>query len=246
MAPDTMAGHAVTEHTAGQHPTGEDPWSAGLTGPQRAFPVWDGAPGYEFEGRRSANRSMPVSSAWPRDEQGTPLSDRAAPLSDRAARWDDLAAGWGDQAGRWDEQAARWGEQAAYWDEQPGFEFDVGARTADPSGPPGRRPGPPPRPGGARAEWAGLLRSFLPEPVKRNWFAEFRSALHFRGAGTRVIIPIVTMMVFGAAVAVIAGANSSDAGPAPPPAALGFPPPWPATRSPRRPTAAASARRSAG
>ena len=40
----------------------------------------------------------------------------------------------------------------------------------------------------------------------------------------RVIIPIVAMMVFGVAVAVIAGANSSPNGPAPPPAALGFPP----------------------
>ena len=40
----------------------------------------------------------------------------------------------------------------------------------------------------------------------------------------RVIIPIVAMMVFGVAVAVIAGANNSPNGPAPPPAALGFPP----------------------
>ena len=40
----------------------------------------------------------------------------------------------------------------------------------------------------------------------------------------RVIIPIVAMMVFGVAVAVIAGANSSSNGSAPPPAALGFPP----------------------
>jgi len=91
----------------------------------------------------------------------------------------------------------------------PGFEFDAHA---------------PEKPR-ARAEWAGLLRSFLPEPVRRNWFAEFRSALHFRGVGTRVIIPIVAMMVFGVAVVVIAGANgSSPPGPAPPPAALGFPP----------------------
>ncbi len=39
-----------------------------------------------------------------------------------------------------------------------------------------------------------------------------------------MIIPIVSMMVFGVAVAVIAGANDSHDGPAPPPAALGFPP----------------------
>ena len=113
----------------------------------------------------------------------------------------------------------------------PGFEFDAHTQTAGrrgpaPPGPPGpRRPAPArPAPPGARTEWAGLLRSFLPKPVKRNWFTEFRSALHFRGAGTRVIIPIVAMMVFGIAVVVIAGAGGSHGGPAPPPAALGFPP----------------------
>jgi len=115
------------------------------------------------------------------------------------------------------------------WDDQPapGFEFDATPPTADPgqARPRQVRPGqarPGPRDSGA--EWVRLLRSFLPEPVKRNWFAEFRSALHFRGAGVRVIIPIVAMMVFGVAVAVIAGANSSSNGSAPPPAALGFPP----------------------
>jgi hypothetical protein len=115
-------------------------------------------------------------------------------------------------------------------DEQarPGFEFDPQARTADPYGPGPFEPSGPapvrPAPREARGEWVRLLRSFLPEPVSRNWFAEFRSALHFRGAATRVVIPIVAMMVFGVAVAVIAGANGSHAGPAPPPAALGFPP----------------------
>jgi hypothetical protein len=137
--------------------------------------------------------------------------------------WDDQPA-WDDQPG-WDDQPA------------PGFEFDATAPTADPgqaylrqahSGQayPGQaHPGQArPRPRDSGAEWVRLLRSFLPEPVKRNWFAEFRSALHFRGAGVRVIIPIVAMMVFGVAVAVIAGANSSPNGSAPPPAALGFPP----------------------
>ena len=129
------------------------------------------------------------------------------------------------------------------WDEQaaPGFEFDAAAQTAD-SAP--ARPGPR----DARAEWARLLRSFLPEPVKRNWFAEFRSALHFRGAGVRVIIPILAMMVFGVAVAVIAGANGQPRrpGPAAGRASASRPPPWPATRSPRPPAGGASARRSAG
>src|SRR5580704_2210415 len=38
---------------------GEESWSCGLTGPQRTFPVWDGVPGYEFEGRRAAPRPPP-------------------------------------------------------------------------------------------------------------------------------------------------------------------------------------------
>ena len=115
----------------------------------------------------------------------------------------------------------------------PGFEFDahaaiVSPMSSDPVGPvrPALVRATPvrPAPHGARAEWVRLVRSFLPEPVKRNWFTEFRSALHFRGAGTRVIIPILAMMVFGVAVVVAVGANGSHAGPAPPPAALGFPP----------------------
>jgi hypothetical protein len=106
----------------------------------------------------------------------------------------------------------------------PGFEFDARAATGSDPFSPGRPARARPAPRGARTEWVRLLRSFLPEPVRRNWFAEFRSALHFRGAGTRVIIPIVAMMVFGVAVVVIAGAGGSHAGPAPPPAALGFPP----------------------
>src|ERR1700722_5007644 len=38
---------------------GEESWSSGLTGPQRVFPAWDGVPGYEFEGRRTAQRPQP-------------------------------------------------------------------------------------------------------------------------------------------------------------------------------------------
>ena len=40
----------------------------------------------------------------------------------------------------------------------------------------------------------------------------------------RVGVPILAMIVFGVAVVVIAGANSGNAGPAPPATALGFPP----------------------
>ena len=122
----------------------------------------------------------------------------------------------------------------------PGFEFDSPVRSGAPPGPHPRRPGPQPGPrpgarpgphplrpaaGEARAEWSRLLRSFLPAPVKRNWFAEFRSALQFRGVWPRVIAPILAMIVFGVAVVVIANANhDGGAGSTPPPVALGFPP----------------------
>ena len=104
------------------------------------------------------------------------------------------------------------------------------------SGPAGHRPAVL---RGARREWARLLRSFLPEPAKRHWFSGFRSALRFRGPGVRVVVPIMTMIVVGIAVVVIAGANSGHSGPAPPPASLGFPP---ATLAGSQFTAAASGR----
>jgi hypothetical protein len=78
--------------------------------------------------------------------------------------------------------------------------------------------------GAAGAEWARLLRSFLPEPAKRSWFSEFRSALRFRGLTLRVLVPTLAMIVFGVSVVVIAGANSGSSGPAPAPNTLGFPP----------------------
>jgi hypothetical protein len=122
----------------------------------------------------------------------------------------------------------------------PGFEF--GKLSAPGSGfPPSAHPsGPlprtiPGRPSGRRAdgaeagraagaEWAGLLRSLLPQPAKRRWSREFVNGLEFRGWGIRVAIPILAMVVFGVAVVVIAGANSGHAGPAPSAASLGFPP----------------------
>ena len=111
---------------------------------------------------------------------------------------------------------------------QPGF-----PPSAHPSGP---LPGPiPGRPSGRRAdgpgagraagaEWAGLLRSLLPQPARRRWSREFVNGLEFRGWGIRVAIPILAMVVFGVAVVVIAGANSGHAGPTPSAASLGFPP----------------------
>jgi hypothetical protein len=197
---------------ATEEPADEDHWATGLTTPQRTFPVWDGVPGYEFESRRSAPHPPaahgrtasrgPGPVGGPREFRYTPTVSQPMPVPPLA--WPR------------DEQA------------RPGFEFDPQARTADPYGPDPFEPPSPaparPAPREARGEWVRLLRSFLPEPVKRNWFAEFRSALHFRGAATRVVIPILAMMVFGVAVVVIAGANRSHAGPAPPPVALGFPP----------------------
>jgi hypothetical protein len=110
-------------------------------------------------------------------------------------------------------------------------------RPAGPPAPP-RRPRPPfggPRPPRNRqreerqarvagAEWARLLGSLLPPPVKRRWSREFLAGLQFRGWGIRVAIAILAMVVFGVAVVVIAGANSGNAGPTPPAASLGYPP----------------------
>ncbi len=124
-----------------------------------------------------------------------------------------------------------------------GFEFGgtppPGAAFAPPSRPP-RPPAPSsPPPGPAGAEWARLLRSLLPQPVKRRWSREFLAGLEFRGWGIKVAIPILAMVVFGVAVVVIADANSGHAGPAPSAASLGFPP---ATLAGHDFTAAASAR----
>jgi hypothetical protein len=76
----------------------------------------------------------------------------------------------------------------------------------------------------AGTEWATLVRSFLPPPAKRNWSAEFRAGLHFRGWVTRVGIPILAVVVLIGAVVVISGANGGSSGPSPSPASLGFPP----------------------
>jgi len=76
----------------------------------------------------------------------------------------------------------------------------------------------------AGAEWSKLVGSLVPEPVKRRWSRQFMDGLEFRGWGMRVAIPILAMVVFGVAVVVLTGVNSGNAGPTPPPSALGFPP----------------------
>jgi hypothetical protein len=114
---------------------------------------------------------------------------------------------------------------------RPGAGFPPPPRPVHPSGPlPTHRVGGPLRrrdDGPAReagAEWTRLLRSLLPQPVKRRWSREFVNGLEFRGWGIRVAIPILAMVVFGVAVVVIADANSGHAGPTPSAASLGFPP----------------------
>jgi hypothetical protein len=179
--------------------------------------VWDGVPGYEFESRRPP----PPGHGEPGPPPGEPPRLRYTPTVSqpvpvppaRPRAWPPDEPAWSPDEPAWSPDEPAWSPDEPAWPRDgwaaPGFEFDAHA---------------PEKPR-ARAEWARLLRSFLPEPVRRNWFAEFRSALHFRGAGTRVLIPIVTMMVFGVAVVVIAGANGSNAGPfAPPPPAPGFAP----------------------
>ena len=124
----------------------------------------------------------------------------------------------------------------------PGFEFDDWTQNAAPPdaiplGAPGQGDqrgqevqgvqgdqGVRPELRSAGAEWASLLRSLLPQPVKRRWSREFLAGLEFRGWGIRVAIPILAMVVFGVAVVVIADANSGNPGPAPPATSLGFPP----------------------
>ena len=164
---------------------------------------WSGtAPGFEFEGRRSrpargARRTPPGQPARgePRRYRYTPTVSQ--PQSVPPPPWPG------------DDQPA-----------MPGFEFDDDPQ-AGAAFTPGSRPGQA-KP--AVSEWARLLRSMLPQPAKRRWSQEFRAGLEFRGWGIRVAIPILAMVVFGVAVVVIAGANSGNAGPTPPAAALGFPP----------------------
>jgi hypothetical protein len=130
--------------------------------------------------------------------------------------------GWGDISDGYLSPGWEFGETVP-----PGAGFPPPPHPSHPSGPlptypPGRREDG--AAGAAGAEWTGLLRSLLPQPVKRRWSREFVNGLEFRGWGIRVAIPILAMVVFGVAVVVIAGANSGHGGPAPSAASLGFPP----------------------
>jgi hypothetical protein len=217
-------------------------------------------PGYEFEGRR-ARPGPPNRRAQPdtRDASSGPAARPAAPERARDPRPDEPPGE--PRRFRYSPTVSQPRSAPSWLDDGapdvPGFEFDGRARrsgprdqpwtspspspspsgppqSAPPSGPPQDPPGPP-----AAGEWARLLRSFLPQPVKRTWFSEFRAGLVFRGWVTRVAAPILAMIIFGVAVVVIVGANSGNAGPTPPAAALGFPP---ATLAGTQFTAAASGR----
>jgi hypothetical protein len=216
-------------------PAGTGPfWPVAPPGPAAAERLEDteGIPGYEFEGRRSqrghqawwrqadhrgSGYQVPRGPAWtghpaePRDPDGESRRLRYPPATSLPR------AAWPE-----DEPAT------------PGFEFDGRAPAAGPAGPlpSGARSGwkpagsarPRPDLGAARAEWGHLLRSFLPQSAKRNWFRRFLSALDFRGLTLRVAISILAMIVIGVFLVLIAGAGSSRSGPVPDSTALGFPP----------------------
>jgi len=76
----------------------------------------------------------------------------------------------------------------------------------------------------ARAEWVRLLRSFVPQPVKRSWFSRFAAALEFREALLRVVLPVLAMIVIGVAAVVLVGADSGRSTPPPAVSSAGFPP----------------------
>ena len=107
--------HAAADHAAAEHATGDpSPWSSGLTGPQRAFPAWDGVPGYEFEGRRASRRPSPDPAVPGRSRSRGRLPPRARRPGSGTPRPSSQPMPGPPPA--WDESAA------------PGFEFDAAPR----------------------------------------------------------------------------------------------------------------------
>ena len=234
---------------AAPDPAGRDPWSGTAPGfefegrrsrprqgPQRTRP---GRPGRDQD-RRSpdAPREQAGRQAAGRDPAGgeprfryTPTVSQ--PLSAPTQAWpdDDQLAMPGFE---FDDLAQNAPAGALPLTREPGPRQSgprqSGPRQSGPrqSGPrqSGPRQAPEARPDlrAASTEWAGLLRSLLPQPAKRRWSQEFRAGLEFRGWWAKVAIPILAMVVFGVAVVVIVGANSGNSGPAPSATALGFPP----------------------
>ncbi len=220
---------------------------------QEAFRWPDGSfgtvPGYEFEGRRSpaGQYGPPRADHEGADHEGRGGRAHPGPVWAERPAVTRRDPGGGPRRFRYTQTVSQPLSVApqAWADEElvmPGFEFDGPGRTPDPSradpsrADPGRAclPGADPwagdaefpaaRTARARVEWARLLRSFLPQPVKRSWFSRFTAALEFRGAALRVALPVLAMMVIGVAAVVIAGANSGRSAPAPAVSSLGFPP----------------------
>jgi hypothetical protein len=199
---------------------------------------WSGtAPGFEFEHRRPRPARAPrltppgqpghgrVPGAHPSQEPTGPRRFRYTPTVSQPTSMQAPPQAWPD-----DDAFISPGFEFADTN-RPGAGFPPPPRPVHPSGPLPTHPvgGPlrrrddgPAREAGA--EWTRLLRSLLPQPVKRRWSREFVNGLEFRGWGIRVAIPILAMVVFGVAVVVIADANSGHAGPTPSAAQLGFPP----------------------
>jgi hypothetical protein len=210
---------------------------------------WSGtAPGFEFERRRPRPSRARSHGRLPRPHPGSetagPYRFRPAPTvgQPRSASAPTVGQPPSASAPAWPEHEVPTSSSFTFGGTPPpGAVFAPPSRPPRPSAPSGPSPGPAGHgeESPAGAEWARLLRSLLPQPVKRRWSREFLAGLEFRGWGIRVAIPILAMVVFGVAVVVIADANSGHGGPAPSATSLGFPP---ATLAGHDFTAAASAR----
>ena len=237
----------------GQQPPGQQPPAAppGQQPPGQQPSRWPDSnygtvPGYEFEGRRpQAGRAAPHGPAWDERPAATPVGEpprfrytqtvsQAPPLA-----WAD------DQRGLPGFEFDRPASSAGAFPAGSGFVYlssprpwaddasfppaQLGSRSAPTGSVPQARfartaAAPRPELRSARTEWVRLLRSFLPQPVRRSWFSRFAAALEFRGAVVRVVLPVLAMIVIGVAAVVLVGADSGRSTPPPAPSAVGFPP----------------------
>jgi hypothetical protein len=193
---------------AGGAATPPDRWPAGNLGP---------VPGYEFEGRLSSASQH----TQPRPDLEH-QSRRAHRNQVRGERPDSDPEPARLRYTQTVSQPRAVPPRAWAHDERvtPGFEFDGPARARG-TFHGASRPAPA---GQAGLEWGRLVRPSLPEPAKPSWFSRFTAALEFRGAALRVLLPVLSMIVIGVAVVVIADANSGRSTPAPAVSSLGFPP----------------------
>src|SRR5207249_10641262 len=160
---------------------GSGPFPGAATGPIPRVPVthgqpdddpWSGtAPGFEFEHRRPRPARAPRRT--PPGQPGYGRAPRAhvgpEPAEPPRVRYTPTVShprgdtprvppdmGWGDTSGGYVSPGREFGETAP-----PGAGFPPPPRPSHPSGPLPTHP--------AAAEWTGLLRSLLPQPVKRRW-----------------------------------------------------------------------------